>query len=57
MSPLITMHSPFCDELPKGNHDLSEGGVGGEAPLALAKSSCKAVTLSSKSNKIYPCAA
>ena len=48
---------PFCDVLPNDNHDRSEGGAGGEAPLALAKSARKAATSLSKSNKSCPCAA
>ena len=54
--PLSLCTPPFCDVLPKGNQDLSEGGAGGEAPLASAKFACKAATTLSKSNKIYPCA-
>ena len=48
---------PFCDVLPKGNHDSSEGGASGKAPLASSKSARKAATPLRKSNKSCPCVA
>ena len=41
LSPSICT-PPFCDELPKGNQDLSSKGGGGGDHLNLAKSACKA---------------
>ena len=41
LSPYVCT-PPFCDELPKGNHDSSKGGAYREEPLASAKSACKA---------------
>ena len=56
LSPYVCT-PPFCDELPKGNHDSSEGGAYGVEPLACAKSTRKAATLLSTSNRICPCTA
>ena len=53
--PLSPCTPPFCDVLPKGNHDSSEGGDGGVEPLATAKSTRKAAPSLSTSNKSYPC--
>ena len=55
--PLSLWTTPFCDVLPKGNQDWSEGEAEGGAPLALTKSAHKAATSLNKSNKSCPCAA
>ena len=44
ISPSISIYSPFCDVLPKGNQDSSEGGADGETPPATAKSTRKVKT-------------
>ena len=41
LSPCTICIPPFCDELPKGNHDSSSKGGGGVDCRALAKSACK----------------
>ena len=50
--PLSLCTPPFCDVLPKGNHDSSEGGAGGKEPLATAKFAHKATSSLSTSNEL-----